>query len=898
MFFIFAVLLALLMGREANAEDNPKAEASAPSSLVEFQWSDDLHGFEGVQYLFFSSNQLSALSGSHGLVAPTEMDLDFWLLPNRDLKDSKEPKLNREQIEFSKTPPSIEWPHAEIGLGAVTVRQVDLSEAGHHCLSSSAWKISQNSEPRWRTQSFERRDFERHLRVNLSLREKSSCYVVRILFQFFPRDGLGNFALQSGIGGVFSGPIHLLLQSTPLPTTLRFLDRNKRVRMSCLGCVQREEDWTEVEFYGLPPVLNFSFDGKEANALMFSIPSPVTQLSSPIGEKERKYVQAVEELIELFKPSVDRVFAQTGVAWGFKLSPDVLIERLVSGQKGEIQLGPAYGEFGLFLDSYQRAALFREVARDFLRHSFQLASVGIAQSWSKLEEDERWVRLITEIWVAEFFPDILKLEKLSSKFSFLPFFKDVQSGKAFMNNDIFMGKEEQGNSPDFNLYEEFFSPMTGAELVSRLRSCAASEDFEEIKLAAVAIAHGHASIAEFQNYVATRQPKQDCIARMERGVFPQDVVSEAIRVDKKDEEITVTRQVENIPPSKQFLLYRKIAVVREKLVLDIDEAGVRRKVVLPEPQSEEKLSHSLNVKNSPKVSVVLPVRTYRADRLTWPRPVRTVLQSISMNYDSRQDDLALRSEVLFYQVGDDWERNSSIGFRRIFSQNYVNLQFSSRIPSLFDDFKSTISMQSDIELKKEYPTFLSMMLDTSAFQAGLLYPEGIGFQGWLRRPLSLSALSKRMTDPDKEFIFEYSLGLAPRFTWKETLTYGASDLGVDIGLRDLPAWPAEEFISQEYGLIRSEIFHTLAHNLVVPLMRTIIFQHAVIYASHVLAFDTLEPVQGAKVGGRAAHSISAGIRLYGALLGAKNQSLSFEVARSFSSIPKTSYSFSVGRSIN
>ena len=125
-----------------------------------------------------------------------------------------------------------------------------------------------------------------------------------------------------------------------------------------------------------------------------------------------------------------------------------------------------------------------------------------------------------------------------------------------------------------------------------------------------------------------------------------------------------------------------------------------------------------------------------------------------------------------------------------------------------------------------------------------------------------------------------------------------SDQGIDVGLRDLPAWPEGEFFSKEYGLVRSEIFHTLAHNHVVPLLRTVIFQHAVLYASHVITFDSIESLEESKVGGRTAQSVSAGVRLYGALLGAKNQSLSLEVARGLSEEPKTSYSVNVGRSIN
>lgn len=885
----------------ANAKKLLENRAELSSALVELQWSSRLHGFEGVQYVILPRSQLiNAAHSSAERLAP-EIALDFWALPNRDLQSHKQQILTREQHEFIQSSAAAEWPFEEKGLGAVTVRRVDMAEGGEFCSGSHAGASRWDDAVQWSSQIIERRDSERHLRVIVQPKHSSVCVALRISFEFFPREGIGNFAMQRDASGTFSGPVHLLFKPHPLPTTLRFRDRDEQLILSCVGCLEGKDGWTEVSFESLPPVLEFRRKDTPEQSVTLVGTSTLEVKEIPKGEKSASIAHAVVEMSKAFELAINKLHQKTGAVWTLKVRPRILIERLIIGQPWEVQLGPAYGEFGFFLDSFQQAALFREVSRNFLRHAFRHLPNQKMETWAHLEERERWLRIIAELWVTHFYPDISKIKTLAGRFSFLPFFRDLESGKALLNNNIFMGKEETGRGPDFSFSDEFFDPMTGSELILRMRTCMLPDDFEGLVQSAVEIAQGKSAISDFIEYVFSKRPTSECTSRLLKGIFPQDVVPESIRLDSSSDGITLTRQIDDIPASKKFFLLSGSAYVRQKIELEIEEASGVQRLRLPELTDDKKYVHTLfgrERKKPQRVSVLLPIRSSRTDRFVWPRPIKFSLQSIAMSYDSRQDDISLKSQASFFQEGDDWNKTVALGFRRAFSTNQLNFQFTSSVPSLLSQFASSLSLQSNIELTKDNPTYLTLTFDSSNARTGQLYPEGLSFQGNLRRPISLSAFTKPMTDPNQEFTFSYALGLAPRLTWRETLTYGASDLGLDVGLRDLPAWPQEEFVSREYGLVRSEIFHTLAHNEVVPLLRTVIFQHALVYAAHVLAFDALEPLEETNVGGRTAQSVSAGVRLFGALLGAKNQSLSFEVARGLSTVPKTSYSFTVGRSIN
>jgi hypothetical protein len=193
---------------------------------------------------------------------------------------------------------------------------------------------------------------------------------------------------------------------------------------------------------------------------------------------------------------------------------------------------------------------------------------------------------------------------------------------------------------------------------------------------------------------------------------------------------------------------------------------------------------------------------------------------------------------------------------------------------------------------------LNVSYNVESGGGSVLYPEGIGLKIILRRPLTLTAFREVATEPQQEWQLTSAVPLAARLTWIENLTYARSEADVDAGLRSVPGWPIETFRSKEYVVLRSEIRNTVTQNLNASVAQSILFQHAVFYAAHVLAVDDLEAAKTGTVDARSAQSILAGVRLLGAFFGAKDQSLGFEVARVLSQPVFTSVGFFVGKSLN
>jgi hypothetical protein len=105
-------------------------------------------------------------------------------------------------------------------------------------------------------------------------------------------------------------------------------------------------------------------------------------------------------------------------------------------------------------------------------------------------------------------------------------------------------------------------------------------------------------------------------------------------------------------------------------------------------------------------------------------------------------------------------------------------------------------------------------------------------------------------------------------------------------------------MSKEYALVRSELRHTLTQNLNATVAKSLLFQHALLYGAHVFAFDRLRAESTASVDARVAQSLLMGFRLYGALFGAKDQAVSFEIARALTDPARTSFGFSLGKALN
>jgi hypothetical protein len=668
-----------------------------------------------------------------------------------------------------------------------------------------------------------------------------------------------------------------------------------KLLMSCAECRTTESRETVVDFFGLSPALNFVPEGRVVDVIRITDVALDTGSLKQREEIEQEILLGVQLFHDAVQGALSRERQSGGNSWQVLLRSNSLLERLVIEQVGEIQLHSSYGNVSPLLAGYHRAALFRALSRDFLR--FSLARNRAAVDWEVQGENEVVARILAELWLQSSFPKLNSLKELSNKLDFLPFFRAIQQGNAFLNNSVFVGSEERTGDLDFSVFHEFFAPLSGSDLISRVRNCSQSGAYESLQQLAADVAQGKSSIQGFKEYLKGMKPVPQCSTPMRAGLIPDFFPEENVQIVEEKRNLKIKRKVLDAPPSHEFFFSNRRKLPRENLrVAVVDVLVGENELVLSAKDSDEE---SVNLSETVKAArVVAPHPSVSSDRLTWPRPLRTVLQALSLNYDSRRTDLVLRSQLQTTQLGDEWGRALLLGYRREFSENNVDLQFSSRLPSLVPETSASLTLASTTRVQSAPPTYIATSYAIENGRGSILYPEGMGLRVWLRRPLSLAALNEKMADPAQEWIFNFNTGLAPRLTWSETISYGSSENEVDVGLRSVPAWPTAEYMSKEYALVRSELRHTLTQNLNATVAKSLLFQHALLYGAHVFAFDRLRAESTASVDARVAQSLLMGFRLYGALFGAKDQAVSFEIARALTDPARTSFGFSLGKALN
>jgi hypothetical protein len=830
---------------------------------------------------------------------------EFWLLPNRDL-EMKEPdsQLPRELREFHAARTEDEWPFPESRYGAIVIVKVLTGLLSGTCPDSEEKLARVITDEKLSAAPFQFVDDERVLRVPKrphagSPAQKSAnlpnCRLVRINFQFHPRLANGNFAVRADGSGVFSGPVYPLWRDLPVRTVMTVKSSVTGISAKCASCIPaKNSGGVYVEFLGLPPPLYIQKDG---NSELMTLAN-LTPSESKVQDSGLFGTDDLQETLKDFRNNFPAAAAALP-KWHLQLTRGLPIERLVLEQKDEIQIHDTFGKVNPVLGRFHKAALYRALGRSYVRHVLRQSSTG--SNWSALRHDEMTARVLAEIWVRDYFPNLFSLRNISEKFSFVPFFRAVLQGNAFVNNSVFVGVEESSGRLDYSLTDDFFAPLKGDELLARIDSCLDNSARAELRTAAAEVQNSRRTVREFQSFAESMNPKNDCRAKMARGIIPAWVPEEKIEIQESHKKgiLVLQREIVRSNSTANFLFGQDPKAGEQKDALRVEvktNSGVSKTVSIP--PDEKDFSASELPAGTDSAAVLPPHRAVSGERLKFPRPLRTVLQAFALNYDSRRSDFTFRSQFQTSQAGDDWGKTLTLGLRREYSSNFFDMQMSSRIPSLVRAANTSIALSSSTKLVKAPPAFLGVSYSVDSMSGSTLYPEGLALSIILRRPLTLSAFKELSPDPRQEWLLTTAVPLAERLTWIENLTYARSDSDVDAGLRSVPGWPSETFKSKEYVVLRSEIRNTVTQNMNTSIAQSVLFQHAVFYAAHVLAVDDLEAARLGELDTRSAQSVVAGVRFLGAFFGAKDQSLGFEVARVLSRPVFTSIGFFVGKSLN
>ncbi|MCA2959056.1 MAG: hypothetical protein IOD12_02305, partial [Silvanigrellales bacterium] len=285
------------------------------------------------------------------------------------------------------------------------------------------------------------------------------------------------------------------------------------------------------------------------------------------------------------------------------------------------------------------------------------------------------------------------------------------------------------------------------------------------------------------------------------------------------------------------------------------------------------------------------------------------LTGIKVRYDSRVGQVEGEQGIQWRIRGDDTGRAFTLWVKKEKRSYFLEPLFSMTFgapeeidPSLpaVDErtlFRSPrqfpLGLGLSTEFAKETELWANVSVGARAVTSSVLVPSG--YETKLSLSQSLLRGKKETQGLKVELAATLYLPLARLATGASSLRLGHSTEPQELGgPGKVPGLPGDALIAKRYAILKNELRYVAAYNLKWNILSTILFEDIVLYGAHNTAVDSakfrltspaLDSIQG----------LQFGIQFYGAFFGAKNQSISAEVARGLEEDPKNVYSVTVGR---
>lgn len=739
---------------------------------------------------------------------------------------------------------------------------------------------------------------EREVSVSLPRGGGDACVRLRVKVTFLVPLSLGNYG-GTGDGDLrFSGPVIPLVRGLPHEARLRF--HGTRTPPVCSGC-----DAEEQRFSGLPPPVHFLPDSARILKRPLSSGLFVTVLHSQEDAIDDAALATVTAVAE-GNPGVLHAQGKDGAH--LFLTRDALTRNLVQRQRSEVQLGRGYLKVLPQLEKFHAAALERAVLESLV---FDALGASLPQSsfedWRELDS---LARLMSHWRLEKRWSDFQRLESFSRRLSFLPFFQGILSGQSLSNNQVFLGREEAPSLLDTAPMATLLPGLDGRSLSERLDWCLSKEKVAELKTRSMEFFDGTAK--------ATALRTAFLEARSERceGVWP-----EVLRRPVRPERIGVYR----VPAGIQFrrssladAIPGGSGLLRPLLVTDVLrlEAASAGEARLPpgtlwrKPDDALPVSVAESQRSGLSARIEGPSTAWDGALLVLPRPVRFSLTSASARYESNGGGLEFQQGSQWSFEGDPLSRGISFLAQRKQRKYLADLSFfysADRLlwpcsdpnapdavpcaPPFF--LPASMGLRSVLSRPRDLRAFFDLGLVSLSSQRSVLASTGGQMGLSVSQPLYRDAGSTAGTLVRINGVIFVPAARLVTVTLAANAGYSAALTS----LRDLtgaPESPTSATQVRWFGSQSTEIAWAVAADLKWSLGMGLLFENAVLYAAHQVATEvTRFDFVRKKV--PMSQWLSSGLRIYGSLFGAKNQSISVEVIRSLDDAPYSRIALTVGR---
>ena len=906
------------------------ATSSLPLAATSLTWNSALQRFEGRAVFQMTPDMVdgSASSPQLALVLP----------PNAALRWASDSRSQQELF-------SVGYPSEDLSFidrsGALTVTLVSLRQGPQqecrreHLDSSVVQKVSAQemgfSPVPWH---YER--FETAIRVEGVNPADEPCSLLMVDFAMVPPRQKGNNGLSVSGRAVFSAGLSPMVRGA----FHRMSARLNHVDAWCRSCRRQSDRSTMFEYDLFPyPVHAFLPEGLAKSTTTTSellhrsfqwSGIDVWVLGAPSDGFIRELQSIVHQIMGAFPSLSQRAPLQHSVE--LVVVPDVLAERLAMVQIGEVQTGPGLFRTAPGLSRFHRAALARELLillyEQSLQHRFK------PRSWREYRHQAVLARVLAEHSLGPLFGGLDAVKKFSESLDFVPLFEDILRGRALQHNEVFLGEREPPSLVDVSLVDLLVPHMSGRQVLERTRHCGGSALVDALTTQAALVAKGEVRVDEFLSWLqdqpkdATRCPS-DIAAFFDSRPLRERFTASRIELGFGLAKVQVHRARKKDLQEDFFghddaraggPIYRDAprVVIRDKVsgLYLVDRVWqVSDSESLADSKSIEKVVDS---EDSIMTAIEGPTMGSHPDRHVFPRRVKFSITGLRLSYDSSDSRARVESGFQFRLLGDDFARAMILGAAIDGDEAELSSTLRMDLLRFFvsdaegDDEDSTYD---GLAQAKSPRTFTSLPMSF-----GVL--ETIGFGSHSRTSiLAEVAAANQSIDPlvprgyrvglrTKWQIFEdlefnsvfaqeayasYDQGIGRLTTVSLNPIFGISD--GRLRFADYVPGASRDLVklkSSEFFAFKSSLKSVVKSGLHVDLLGALLFQNVVTYVSHHVASDVSVFTESGRVRDLN-QSVQVGLQLFGAVFGAKNQSVGLSLTRTLSGQSKNVFALTIGK---
>lgn len=853
-----------------------------PKANVQMKWFPLFGYYEGRA--FFERNS-------------TEKDLEIILYPNRYLKT--EGNSDRELDEAYSSGPLGEDKNALKRRGALVVSSVvKVLTSGTSCKAPN-FEEKANSDSQPVDMIFNK--FE----TILTLRDTSEylpkkCEFYAIKFRFTPPNSEGNFGIKDDGSQIYSGPIYPISRNVFYDYNVSFINR----KVTCARCM-RVQNGSALNFRFFPPPLHIFEPNLNSNQKMtFSVGSVHFEFLGTRNDIRQDIENLSIQALKNFPFIKDISKINTPII----IDSSALLHRVSLRMQDEIQLGIGFLKTNPITQKYHEAAFIRSLNTELW---FRLISEKIE---IKNARDFGFVttisRHLAEKLMQVQFEKIDDIKNLSEKFKFFPVFREIFEGKALVNNEVFLGREESAGKLDTSPLQAIFPTFSATELNERANWCLTESQLGEFNLLTHDTVTG---IATVENFILKLQTfESEKCKDLWKGFLHQRTIQERIEAspfltdDSVVKSYALKRSRDKNSPEQIFAkLENQIAdsvtikIVADDKILYKDNSSVTGDfLVIKLPQADQNSS----------LELLGPSTETNRDKYNYPRKIEFVMTGVKLRYESAEKNINLQQQFQFNMRGDEWGRSFGLMWRKqknlyMVQESFSGLfnQFGVYLPKkIYENFSAermpkfpfTLGFNQQFEnTRREMWSFAEISVQNSS--VSILAPEG--YEAKLLTSRSL--WRKGAFEPIYRVESEYSLMLpiAKLTTLKSKSRLGKASEKIELGgSSGVPGFQLDDLVSDKYAIFRNELSGVVAHDLSLNLGAGAIVEHVFCYVAHHSAFDA-GAISLLKQPAHSIQSLETGIRIYGSLFGAKNQSVTFDWTRTLGSSPRNGFGVTVGK---